>query len=147
MSRTTKHDDDDMDDDDVPPVAGERRGALRRQSDIAEAHAAWLEWIILHRGRFAALAATAGSVVTFLATLLAARIIATDDLNRMKAAGTRRDSAIAAQSNAIVQLSSRVASVENSQRLNRYLLCVVTRQVDPAASRESCQQILAEGAP
>lgn len=123
------------DDSSIPPPVQERRQALRRADDIAVGHMAWLEWIVLHRGALASLAAIVGSVITFLATTMAMRQIGQRDMQSLTHTVAQHDSAL-------VSLDRRMSAAEESQRFQDYLSCVLVRRVEPNALPPKCQTVI-----
>jgi len=138
-SELYEHDDDAR--AGIPPYAAERRSAPRRADDLVLGHVAWLEWVVLHRGKFATLAALLGSLVTFLATTMAMRMVSERDMVALTHTVSQHDSAI-------ISLDHRMGTVEESQRFQDYLSCVLVRRVDPTALPPKCQSVInAQGAP
>ena len=125
----------------IPPHADERRSTPRRADDLALGQLAWLEWIVLHRAKLGVVVATAASLVTLLATTMALRLIAEHDLVTLTRTVAEHDSSITA-------LDHRMGTMEESQRFQNYLSCVLVRRVDPNALPPTCQSVItAQGTP
>lgn len=118
----------------------ERRQPGSPRADIDRGHAYWLELMVIHRGKVVAVVGCIASVVTFLATTAAMRIVALDRLERVEAVDAMQDTAIAS-------LRKRGTATERDVATNRFLLCVLAARIDPKRSEATCEPILGQGVP
>jgi hypothetical protein len=118
----------------------ERRQPGSPRHEIDRGHTQWLEMMVIHRGKVVALVGFLASVVTFLATTAAMRIVAMERLDRVEASDAVQDTAIAA-------LRKRSTTTERDVAANRFLLCVMAARIDPKRSEATCESILSQGVP
>lgn len=120
------------------PISVERRRADSPRRDIDVGFEAWVARLLVRRAKLVAFATAISSAATCVGVTAAQRMLSADDLSRLKAR-------VSSDSAAISSLNTRISAVEEDQRFQKYLLCVLVRRIDANATPAECGNIVRQG--
>lgn len=138
----------DLDDKDGQPVP-ERRHGNRRATDgdspppeVVLGYEAFVRFLIARRVRFGAIVSVVTAAVTWVLTAAAAPRDVKQLRAEVRASDSVRELRVNRIESAVQSADVRIQRLENSDTFKMYLLCVLVRRSDPAATPLECGDII-----